>query len=50
MGIWEFIQNQILGMKWLNELIGEGLSVLGLDLENQRRDTRKADTCGNTSP
>lgn len=32
MGIWQFIQDQVLGMKWLNELIGLGLSVLGLDL------------------
>lgn len=31
MGVWDFIQNQILGMKWLNELIGSGLSMLGLD-------------------
>ena len=31
MGIWEFIQNQILGMKWLNQLIGVGLSASGLD-------------------
>lgn len=30
--IWDFIQNQILGMKWLNALIGNGLSVLGLDI------------------
>ncbi|WP_295583011.1 permease [uncultured Oscillibacter sp.] len=30
--IWDFIQNQILGMKWLNELIGTGLSNLGLDI------------------
>lgn len=29
--IWEFIQNQILGMKWLNELVGTGLEKLGLD-------------------
>lgn len=35
MGIWDFIQNQILGMKWLNGLIGEGLSVLGFDVENR---------------
>lgn len=33
--IWEFIQNQILGMKWLNEVIGLGLSVLGLDTGNR---------------
>nr|WP_040196108.1 permease [Candidatus Soleaferrea massiliensis] len=32
MGIWDFIQNQVLGMKWLNELIGLGLSALGLDV------------------
>lgn len=30
--IWDFIQNQILGMKWLNDLIGMGLSSLGLDV------------------
>ena len=31
MNIWDFIQNQILGMKWLNAAIGKGLSALGLD-------------------
>ena len=31
MNVWGFIQNQILGMKWLNAVIGKGLSVLGLD-------------------
>lgn len=30
--IWDFIQNQILGMKWLNELIGNLLSSVGLDI------------------
>ncbi|MDL2229206.1 permease, partial [Treponema sp. OttesenSCG-928-L16] len=29
---WDFIQNQILGMKWLNELIGSLLGALGLDI------------------
>lgn len=28
---WLFFQNQILGMQWLNALIGKGLSALGLD-------------------
>lgn len=28
---WLFIQDQMLGIKWLNALIGNGLSVLGLD-------------------
>ena len=32
MGVWDFIQDQVLGMKWLNGLIGRGLSVLGLDV------------------
>lgn len=32
MGVWQFIQDQVLGMKWLNELIGRGLSMLGLDV------------------
>lgn len=30
--IWDFIQDQILGMKWLNTLIGEGLEMLGVDI------------------
>ncbi|MFV0517410.1 MAG: permease [Aminipila sp.] len=29
---WLFIQNQILGMKWLNDLIGNLLSALGIDI------------------
>lgn len=33
--IWDFIQGQILGMKWLNDLIGSGLSALGLDVSNR---------------
>ena len=32
MGVWQFFQDQILGMKWLNGLIGNGLSLLGLDI------------------
>ncbi len=32
MGVWKFIQDQVLGMKWLNELIGGGLSMLGMDV------------------
>ena len=30
--IWEFFQNEILGMKWLNRLIGSGLEAAGLDM------------------
>ena len=33
--IWSFIQDQILGMKWLNGLIGNVLSSLGLDLSDK---------------
>ena len=32
MGVWDFIQNQVLGMQWLNALIGMGLSAIGLDV------------------
>lgn len=31
---WNFFQGQILGMEWLNELIGMGLSALGLNLSS----------------
>lgn len=30
---WMFFQDQVLGMKWLNALIGKGLTALGLDLD-----------------
>lgn len=30
--VWFFFQNQILGMKWLNSVIGSFLSILGLDI------------------
>lgn len=33
--IWNFLQNQILGMNWLNDVIGNGLSALGLDIGNR---------------
>ena len=33
--IWDFFQNQILGMRWLNELIGGGLSAVGLNIESR---------------
>ena len=29
--VWEFLQDEILGMKWLNTLLGWGVSSLGLD-------------------
>ena len=35
MRIWDFIQNQILGMKWLSAVIGSGLSALGLDTSSR---------------
>lgn len=28
---WDIFQNQLLGMQWLNQAVGKGLSVLGLD-------------------
>ncbi|WP_417083362.1 permease [Evtepia gabavorous] len=33
MGIWHFVQEQVLGMKWLNDLLGMGLSALGLGVD-----------------
>lgn len=33
--MWRFIQEQILGMNWLNELIGSLLTSLGLDISGQ---------------
>lgn len=33
--MWDFIQNQLLGMKWLNEIIGKLLSSFGLDLSTR---------------
>ncbi len=32
MGVWDFIQNQMLGMQWLSKLIASGLTALGLDV------------------
>ena len=34
--IWIFFQDQILGMKWLNLLIGDVLSVAGVDIGGRR--------------
>ncbi|MFZ2256735.1 MAG: permease [Clostridiaceae bacterium] len=34
-GTWDFIQDQVLGMQWLNGLTGKGLTALGLDLTNR---------------
>ncbi len=31
MGLWNFIQDQLLGMAWLNDLIGRGLDKVGVD-------------------
>lgn len=35
MGIWQFVQDEFLGMKWLNRVIGNGLSALGLDINGR---------------
>ena len=35
MGAWQFSQDEILGMKWLNRLIGNVLSLLGLDIDGR---------------
>lgn len=33
--VWEFLQGQVLGMKWLNSVIGNILSAMGLDINNR---------------
>ena len=33
--MWNFIQQQVLGMKWLNELVGQALAAIGLDLDSR---------------
>ena len=35
MGIWQFVQDELLEMKWLNRVIGNGLSALGLDINGR---------------
>ena len=35
MELWDLFQEQILGMKWLNEWLGRGLSALGLDIHGR---------------
>ena len=35
MGAWQFFQDEILGMKLLNRLIGNVLSLLGLDIDGR---------------
>lgn len=32
--MWLFIQNQILGMQWLNGLVADGLIWAGVDIES----------------
>ena len=29
--MWDFFQNQLLGMEWLHDLVGRGLTALGVD-------------------
>lgn len=35
MSVWQFFQDEILGMKWLNRLIGNAMSGLGLDIDGR---------------
>lgn len=35
MGIWQFVQDELLGMKWLNRVIGTGLSAISLDINGR---------------
>lgn len=33
--MWDFIQNQVLGMQWLNEVIGSVVSLTGMDMSSR---------------
>ena len=33
--VWDIIQNQVLGMKWLNNIIGSTLTAMGLDISKR---------------
>ena len=33
--MWTFFQEHVLGMKWLNELVGEGLTRMGVDVTSR---------------
>ena len=35
MSVWDFIQKELLGMGWLNRLIGSGLEAVGLDVSTR---------------
>lgn len=35
MAIWQWFQNELLGMQWLNRLIGSGLTALGVDVSTR---------------
>lgn len=35
MSAWDFVQDEVIGMNWLNQLIGQGLSALGLDISGR---------------
>ncbi len=35
MGWWTFLQDEVLGMRWLSRLIGRGLTALGLDVSGR---------------
>ena len=33
--VWDFFQNEVLGMKWLSRLIGSAVEAVGLDPAGQ---------------
>ena len=34
-GLWSLIQDQILGMKWLKDAVGAGLTAMGTDISSR---------------
>ena len=35
MSVWQFVQDQVLGMRWLNTLIDQLLTAVGLDTQSR---------------
>ena len=35
MSVWQFVQDQVLGMRWLNTLINQLLTAVGLDTQSR---------------
>ena len=44
MSVWQFVQDQVLGMRWLNTLINQLLTAVGLDTQTSFQKLKRAIT------